>query len=122
MRLGFVTSLLLLMIAFPVTANEQLLTATTTLKITIDEADMTEKFEFHNPNQYTYMKNKRHYHGEQAEKAMNNILQDIHLSNEVSIEELVSQLRTTSFNDLTHLEIRWLTDKNELYTWVWNSD
>lgn len=122
MKMGLIASLLFLVFAVPVAANDQLFSSTFTLKIAVSENDTVEQFEFHRPNQYTYVKNNRKYRGAQAEKAMNDLLKEMNLSEEVSIDELVHQLQNKPFKNLTHLEIRWLTNKNELYTWVWNSD
>lgn len=123
MKTGWIASLLFLLFAVPIATNNQFLSSTFTLKIAVvSKNDTSEQFEFHRPNQYTYVKNNRKYHGAQAEKAMNALLKEMNLSEGATIDSLVDQLKNKSFKHLTHLEIRWLTDTNELYTWVWNSD
>lgn len=104
-----------------VVASEQFLSTSTTLKISIEEEDRTEHYEYDKPNQFTYVENERKYKGSQAEKALHTLLTNITLSKEVSIDEIVSQLQQKGYKKLTHVEIRWITNDNELFTWVWNS-
>lgn len=122
MRTVLVTSLVIFLTVVSVVAKEDNLSSTLSLKIITSENGIVEHYEFHKPSQYTYVKENRKYRGVKAKRAMNALLKEMHLSENALIDDLVSQLRNKKFKSLDHLEIRWLTGKNELYTWVWNSD
>lgn len=122
MRLVLVTSLIIFLTAVTADAKEEILSSTVSLKITVSQNDMDEYYEFHKPNQFFYEKETRKHRGEKAKRAMNALLQEMDLSKQAKVDDLVSQLSKNKLKNLDFIEIRWLTDKNELYTWVWNSE
>ena len=95
---------------------------TLSLTIAIHGDEMTERFEYVWPNRFFYNNNQYIVTGSKAEKQFHKLFQDVRLTEKSSLESLMEQMKNSGYETINRLEIRWLTTKEELYTWIWDSE
>lgn len=122
MRIVLLTSTLLLLLALPTYASISQLSNSLSLQLTVKTDKVEEYYTFHYPDQYTYVKDGRTYKGAQAKKAVSSIIADIGLHPDVKVDDMVGSLVDKNYPSIERFELRWITESNKLYTWVWDSN
>ncbi len=121
MRILHLTFIFLFLYAVPTYANVAQLSNSLSLQLTVKTDKIEERYTFHHPDRYTYVKNGRTYKGAKAKKIMSTIIEDIGLHPQANIDDMIVPLVEKKYPSMEHFELRWITESNELYTWVWNS-
>lgn len=112
---------LILAIHLPMQKDDWLVN-TFSLKIIVLENEQLERYEFYRPNQFFYLQDEEIHTGLEAKNKFDQLFQTIQLTEKTAIESLVSQLKNHGYENLNRVEIRWVNAKNELHTWVWDSE
>lgn len=90
------------------------------LKISIDENGNETEFEYVNPDEYEIEKNGRVYKDRAAKNEIITLYKKLGISTSAKAEQMAFYLKKHGFEHISRLDIRWINDEGELYTWVWN--
>ncbi|MCT8137382.1 hypothetical protein H1D32_06250 [Anaerobacillus sp. CMMVII] len=122
MKRRFLTPILLLccLTIFPAQSNALNLMESFFLKITVIENGIEHQWEYTSPGKYEYEKGEKVIKTKEAKDELLKIVKEINLSEEAKIEKMVEILKQNRFPEIEHLDIRWMTGDNKLYTWVWD--
>jgi len=91
-------------------------------KITIVENGIEHEWEYHNPDEYEYEKDRHVFKGNTVKKDVHHMFELLDVSEKADVNQMVSRLKKNGYENMERLDVRWINEKNELYTWVWQGE
>lgn len=90
------------------------------LKVEIKMNHVNYEWSYINPDEYRYIKGNRIIKGKAAERKVEGLFSLLNLSEQANVEEMVAVLQKNGYKNIQSLDIRFINQKNQLYTWVWH--
>ena len=92
---------------------------TKVIKVTITEPNQHIFLAYVAPDQYFYKVGNEEISGRAAEKAVKQVITDLHLTPSTTAGELVSLLKSHDYPNVEKMDVRWIDQSYHLYTWIW---
>ncbi|BAB06900.1 hypothetical protein P4637_05195 [Halalkalibacterium halodurans] len=91
------------------------------VRIKVWQGDTLHEWEYDNPNHFEYEVGTKVIKGEEAKKAVREIVKVAGIHEQAEAEEMVKRIKQ-KFPDLTRFEARYMNEKGKLFTWVWKKE
>lgn len=80
------------------------------------------EWEYQNPNEYELEKGTTVVKGQNAQDEVQNLYDKLNIHEQSKVEELVSIMKDLGYENLEKLDVRWINQNEELFTWVWEKN
>jgi hypothetical protein len=102
-----------------VTQGEDELLNSVSFKLTIWQHEVEHEWEYHNPDEFEYEKGFTVLKNNSVKKEIRNWFKELHISETSKVEDMLEVVRQNGFPTPDKLEVRWINEEEELFTWVW---
>ena len=103
-------------------ATETIMLNSSSFKVTVVSENIEYEWEYTNPNEYEFEKGNRVWKGSKAKREVTELFKEMDINENTNVEKLIQVIKDRGFTNFDRLDVRWVNDKEELYTWVWGKE
>ncbi|MDQ0298572.1 antirestriction protein [Salibacterium salarium] len=109
-------------VAFPHVGEAESLSEVFLFKATVEADDETYHWEYNSPDNFEYHVNGKALHGGKAKQQVEDMYEDISLSQDMDKEAIARAFRNAGYEDMSRIDVRWQDENGDLYTWLWDKN
>lgn len=111
----------LLIALFPLsTAHAALIEHALSFKVSILMNHTDYEWSYTNPEEYRYIKGNHIIKNKAAKPKVEKLFALLNISEKADVDDMVKALKAHGYKNIQAVDIRFVNQENQLYTWVWH--